>query len=88
MTAKMADVWKQHDRPANTLAGVAEIIAGVAAQRGLNWKAMCVEGGGGWEVEEGIDRCAGMWMRERQDREFHRGDEVMEMVRFSRSFDE
>jgi hypothetical protein len=83
MTAKLADVWKQHDLPVNKPAGVAEIIAGVAAERGMNGKAVYVEGDRGWEVEEGIDRCAVMWLGERQNSEFHRGIEAIEMVRFS-----
>ncbi len=83
MTAKLANAWAKHDLPANKPAGVAEIIVGVAAERGMNGKAVYVEGDRGWEVEEGIDRCAGTWLGERQNGEFHRGNEVMEMVRFS-----
>jgi NAD(P)-dependent dehydrogenase (short-subunit alcohol dehydrogenase family) len=44
MTAKLADVWKQHDLPVNKPAGVAEIIAGVAAEKGMNGKAVYMEG--------------------------------------------
>lgn len=43
---------------------------------------MYVEGDRGWEVEGGIDVCAEVWLGERQNAEFHRGYEVMEMVRF------
>lgn len=81
MTAKLADQWKQHNLPVNGPAGVAEIIAGVAADRGMNGKAVCVEGDRGWEVEGVIDGFAGVWLRERQNGEFHRGNAIMEMVR-------
>lgn len=60
---------------------MAEIIAGVAADGGMNGKAVYVEGDRGWEVEEGIDRCAELWLGEKQNGEFHRGNQIMEMVR-------
>lgn len=33
---------------------MAEIIAGAAADRGMNGKAVCVEGDRAWEVEGGL----------------------------------
>jgi NAD(P)-dependent dehydrogenase (short-subunit alcohol dehydrogenase family) len=51
MTAKLADQWKQHNLPVNRPAGGAEIIARVAADRGMNGKAVYVKGDRGWEVE-------------------------------------
>jgi hypothetical protein len=53
MTAKLAEQWKAHDLPVNKPERVAEIIAGVVAERGLNGKAVYVEGDRGWEVEGG-----------------------------------
>lgn len=66
MTAKLADQWKQHNLPVNRPAGVAEIIAGVAADRGMNGKAVYVEGDRGWEVEGGLMGVRGCdWGRDR-----------------------
>lgn len=81
MTAKLADQWAQHGLPVNKPEGVAQIIAGVAAERGMNGKVVYVEGDRGLEVEGEIDGCAGVWLGERQNGEFHRGNAIMEMVR-------
>ena len=84
MTAKLADVWEQHNLLVNKPAGLAEIIAGVVVERGMNEKAVYVEGDRGWED---IDRCAVMWLGKRQNSEFYRGNEAMEMVRFCGRFE-
>ena len=83
MTAKLAGQWVQHGLPVNKPEGVAQIFAGVAAERGMNGKAVYVKGDRGWEVEGEFDRCAGVWLGERQNGEFHRANAIMETVRLS-----
>jgi hypothetical protein len=39
------------------------------------WRAI-----GGGRLKGGVDACAGVWLGERQNAEFHRGDVIMEMV--------
>jgi NAD(P)-dependent dehydrogenase (short-subunit alcohol dehydrogenase family) len=80
MTARLAEKWQKYSLPVNRPAGVAEIIAAVAASKGMNGKAIYVEGDRGWGVEEGIDKYAPQWFGAQQNKDFHKGNQIMEMV--------
>jgi len=80
MTAKLADTWQKYNLPVNKPAGVAKIVLGVASSKGLNGRAVYIEGDRGWEIEENIDRLAPQWMGEQQSKDFLLGNKIMEMV--------
>lgn len=77
MTAGIAEVWEKYKLPMNETEGVANIIADIGCERGMNGKAIYVEGNRGWEIEENIDRLEPQWLGEEQSRELNRGQALM-----------
>jgi len=77
MTAGIAEVWAKHKLPMNETEGVAKIIVDIGCERGMNGKAIYVEGNRGWEIEENIDRLEPQWLGEEQSKELNRGQTLM-----------
>jgi short-subunit dehydrogenase len=81
MTAEVAEQWRKHNLPVNEPTGVAEIIVGIASHKGMNGKAIYIEGNRGWDVEENIDKLSPQWMGEQQTKDFYRGTGIIQSVR-------
>jgi len=77
MTAGIATQWRKAGLPINVPAGIADIIVGVANEKGMNGKAIYVEGNRGWDVEDKINELEPKWLGEEQSRELNRGNELM-----------
>jgi len=77
MTAGISTQWRKAGLPINTPIGVAEIITGLACEKGMNGKAIYVEGNRGWEIEENIDRLEPQWLGEEQSKVLARGQALM-----------
>ena len=69
--------WKRANLPVNTPLDVGRIMAGVVCQAGLNGKAMYVEGGRGWEIEDNIDRLEPQWLGVEQSETLKKGQQVL-----------
>jgi hypothetical protein len=77
MTAGIESLWRAADLPINETVDVAKIIAGVACDPEMNGKAIYVEGGRGWEIEDNINRLESQWLGEEQAVSLARGQEVL-----------
>jgi hypothetical protein len=80
MTAGIEEPWDEHKLPVNEPSGIANIILGIAAQNGMNGKAIYAEGNRGWEIEENLDRLEPIWLGEEQSKELNRGQALMGTV--------
>lgn len=70
-------MWRAAGLPINEPVDVARIIAGVACDPEMNGKAIYVEGGRGWEIEDNINRLESQWLGEEQALSLARGQEVL-----------
>ena len=77
MVAGFESAWREAQLPVNEPIDVARIIAGISCTEGMNGKAIYVEGGRGWEIEDNIDRLEPQWLGEEQSRELARGQELL-----------
>ncbi len=71
----------------NDTEGIAAIYAGLAAEKGMNGKAIYVEGNRGWEYDENIRRLEPQWLGEANSKELNRGNALMGLVSHSRDID-
>ena len=69
--------WVKEGLPVNQPEDVARVILEMAGEGGGNGKAVFVEGGRGWDIEEGINRCEEQWLGEVVSRTLARGQEVL-----------
>ncbi|KEF63645.1 uncharacterized protein A1O9_01623 [Exophiala aquamarina CBS 119918] len=77
MTAGIETMWRAAGLPINETVDVARIIAGVACDPDMNGKAIYVEGGRGWEIEDNINHLESQWLGEEQAASLARGQEVL-----------
>ena len=83
LVAGIEEAWHKAKLPVNQPIDVARVIMSVLKLKGLNGKAMYIEGGRAWEIEEGIERTmAGCgdedgWLGRDQVKEFERGQKVL-----------
>jgi len=77
MTAGIADKWRKANLPMNDTEGIAAVYAGLAAERGMNGRAIYVEGNRGWEYDENIRRLEPQWLGEENSKELNRGNALM-----------
>ena len=61
MTQGIIDAFKKTSQPINTADDIAETILGEMTTDGFYGKAVYVEGGKNWEIEEGLDRTMPQW---------------------------
>lgn len=80
MTAGLEGLFRNAELPINELPDVAQRVAEVCCDKTLNGKALYLEGGRAWDVEEGIDRTQPQWLGERQTADLQRGDEILASV--------
>jgi NAD(P)-dependent dehydrogenase (short-subunit alcohol dehydrogenase family) len=76
MVDGIRDNWVKEGLPVNQPEDVARVILEVAGDGG-NGKAVFVEGGRGWDIEEGINRTEEVWLGRDVSRTLARGQEVL-----------
>lgn len=64
MTQSIIEAFKTTNQPINTADDIAETILGVMTTEGFYGKAVYVEGGKNWEIEEGLERTMPQWVGE------------------------
>ena len=69
--------WYAAKLPVNQPQDIAKVIVDVTRSEGLNGKAMYVEGGRAWEVEDNINRLEPQWMGEEPSRSLAKGQELL-----------
>ena len=82
IVAGIEDDWYAAKLPVNQPADIAHVILDVTRSAGLNGKAMYIEGGRAWEVEDNIRRLEPQWMGEEPSRSLARGQELLGNVSF------
>lgn len=69
--------WFKEGLPVNQPEDVARIMIEVAVDEKLNGTAVFVEGGRGWDIEEGIDRTEPQWLGEHVSKTLAKGQEAL-----------
>lgn len=64
MTEGISDVFKKANQPVNVPDDLAKPLLGYCTEKGMYGKAIYVEGGKCWEIEEGIFRTMPQWLGE------------------------
>jgi hypothetical protein len=88
MVDGIRDMWNKEGLPVNKPGDVARVMLEVAvgkvsgkgiAGEGERWngRAVFVEGGRGWDIEEGINETEEMWLGKDISRTLNRGQEVL-----------
>jgi NAD(P)-dependent dehydrogenase (short-subunit alcohol dehydrogenase family) len=77
MVDGIRDMWVREGLPVNQPEDVARIIVEVAADGVSNGKGVFVEGGRGWDIEEGINATEELWLGRDVSRTLARGQEVL-----------
>ena len=77
MTKSIETAWQNAQLPANEPEDVAKVIAEICALSSLNGKAIYVEGGRAWEIEDNIDRLEPQWLGEEASRTLNEGQIVL-----------
>lgn len=77
MTRGIERSWDAAHLPVNEASDVARVIAEICASAGLNGKAMYVEGGRAWEIEDNLNRLEPQWLGEEPSKSLNRGQEVL-----------
>lgn len=69
--------WLKEGLPVNTPADIAKIMIEVGCNEKWNGRAVFVEGGRGWDIEEGLDRTEALWLGENVSKTLAKGQEVL-----------
>jgi hypothetical protein len=69
--------WVREGLPVNQPVDVGRVVLEVAADGTSNGKAVFVEGGRGWDIEEGINATEEVWLGREVSRTLNRGQEVL-----------
>lgn len=78
MVTSIAARWQRAGLAMNSADDVANVILGLAATADeSNGKAIYVEGGRGWDIEEGLDRTRVEWMGREQSLAWEKGQELL-----------
>jgi hypothetical protein len=88
MVDGIRDMWNKERLPVNKPSDVARVMLEVAvgkvsgkgiAGEGERWngRAVFVEGGRGWDIEEGINETEELWLGKDVSRTLNRGQEVL-----------
>ena len=77
VAAGISESWHKAKLPVNHPVDVGKVIVDVTASEGLHGKAMYVEGGRAWEVEDNINRLEPEWLGEEQSKSLAKGQEVL-----------
>jgi len=77
IVAGIEEEWYKAKLPVNQPVDVAKVIIDVTRSEGLNGKAMYIEGGRAWEVEDNLNRLEPQWMGEEPSRSLAKGQELL-----------
>lgn len=77
MVEGIREEWIKEELPVNTPQAVGRIIIEVAADGESNGKAVFVEGGRGWDIEEGINNTEEQWLGRDVSRMLAKGQIVL-----------
>ena len=77
MVKGIKEIWMKEGLPVNTPRDVGRVILEVAADGVSNGKAVFVEGGKGWDIEEGINACEEQWLGRDVSRTLARGQQIL-----------
>ncbi|TKA69825.1 hypothetical protein B0A55_07502 [Friedmanniomyces simplex] len=77
LVAGIDKIWAEAGLPSNEPEDVARVIVGVLADGQVNGGTMYIEGGRGWNVEEGLLKTRREWLGEERERQLDRGSEMM-----------
>ena len=69
--------WIREGLPVNQPVDVGRVVLEVAADGTSNGKAVFVEGGRGWDIEEGINATEEVWLGREVSRTLNRGQEIL-----------
>ena len=83
IVAGIEEEWYKEKLPVNQPAHIAKVILDVTRSEGLNGKAMYIEGGRAWEIEDNINRLEPQWMGEEPSRSLAKGQELLGNVSIS-----
>lgn len=61
ITESLMPLWKAGDLPLNTEEQVARVISELMRSKSSNGRALYVEGGRAWDIQEGLDGAEGEW---------------------------
>jgi hypothetical protein len=68
MTVSTIDKFRSTGQPICTTDDIARQILGIMTTGGMNGKAVYVEGGQGWEIEDGLSNSMPIWLGESRER--------------------
>ena len=77
IVAGIEEEWYKAELPVNQPMHVAKVILDVTRSEGLNGKAMYIEGGRAWEIEDNINRLEPQWMGEEPSKSLAKGQELL-----------
>ncbi|MCJ1390613.1 hypothetical protein MMC18_003474 [Xylographa bjoerkii] len=77
IVAGIEEEWYKAKLPVNQPVHVAKVIMDVTRSEGLNGKAMYIEGGRAWEIEDNLNRLEPHWMGEEPSRSLAKGQELL-----------
>lgn len=77
MCEGVTEPWLAAGLPSNSPEDVAKIVAGVFVDPSLIGAAVYIEGGNGWNIEEGLLKSRPQWLGERQTADLDRGTLVL-----------
>jgi hypothetical protein len=64
MTVSIIDKFRSTGQPICSAEDIARQILGIMTSSGMNGKAVYVEGGQGWEIEDGLNKTMPQWLGE------------------------
>jgi hypothetical protein len=77
MVDGIRDKWITQGLPVNSPADVGRIMIEVGVDRKWNGRAVFVEGGRGWDIEEGIEKTEPLWLGEKVSATLAKGQELL-----------
>jgi hypothetical protein len=73
MTISIIDKFRSAGQPICSAEDIARQILGMMTTDGMNGKAVYVEGGQGWEIEDGLSNTMPLWLGEEPTRRLREG---------------
>lgn len=83
MVEGIKDAWIGAGLPTNTPEDIARMILHIAADSELAGGAVYVEGGNGWEIEQGLNKTQPLWLGERPSKELNQSVVTLGTVSFN-----
>jgi hypothetical protein len=83
MVEGIKDDWIAAGLPTNTPADIASMISHIACTQDIAGRAIYVEGGNGWEIEQGLDETQPLWLGEVPSKQLNRSVKALGSVSFT-----